>query len=475
MIKSKSWGEAIGEYLHPRVIGVFFMGISSGFPLTLLLSSLGFWLIDEGISKSTIGLLTLSLLPYSLKFLWAPLLDGLRLPLLHKILGRRRSWLILILGGLGLAIFGLATTSPVDDPLMFGLMALLVCFMSASQDLVIDAYRIEILTDEEMPAGAAMTQFGYRVGNLIAGVMTLLLADWYSWEISYLTMPILLVFALIPALIFGEPEVRGQKLIEGERATARELARRLTRRLTRKSTRESTRELTRELARELASGQSSVMGKLVENTYMTVVIPFKEFIERRGWWVILLFIVLLKVGDSLAAVMTAPLIGDLGFSKAEIIWANKTVGFIAVLVGAFFGGVLLNRLGTYRGLMVAAILMMVTNLSFALLAESGRNVDVLVFTIGFENFATGMGGTIAIAYLSGLCNLAYTATQYALLSSFASLGRLLIGSPSGFLQEAIGYTEFFLFTTLAAIPGIILLYVMNRMGYVGDDIRVKSD
>lgn len=172
----------------------------------------------------------------------------------------------------------------------------------------------------------------------------------------------------------------------------------------------------------------------------------------------------------MAAVMTAPLIGDLGFSKDEIIWANKTVGFIAVLLGAFFGGILLNRLGTYRGLMVAAILMMVTNLSFALLAESGRNVDLLVFTIGFENFATGMGGTIAIAYLSGLCNLAYTVTQYALLSAFASLGRLMIGAPSGFMQESIGYTEFFLLTTVAALPGIILLVVMKRLGYVSDSL-----
>ena len=177
----------------------------------------------------------------------------------------------------------------------------------------------------------------------------------------------------------------------------------------------------------------------------------------------------------MAGVMTAPLIGDLGFSKDEIIWANKTVGFLAVLVGAFCGGILLNRLGTYRGLMVAAILVMVSNLSFAVLAENGRNVDLLVFTIGFENFATGMGGTIAIAYLSGLCNMAYTVTQYALLSAFASLGRLLIGAPSGFMQESIGYTEFFLLTTVVAIPGIILLMVMKRLGYVGDELTLSGD
>jgi len=206
-----------------------------------------------------------------------------------------------------------------------------------------------------------------------------------------------------------------------------------------------------------------------------VVVPFKEFIQRRGWWVVLLFILLLKVGDSMAAVMTAPLIGDLGFSKDEIIWANKTVGFMAVMVGAFCGGVVLNRLGTYRGLMVAAVLMMVTNLSFALLAQGGRNVDLLMFTIGFENFAAGMGGTIAIAYLSGLCNLAFTATQYALLTSFASLGRLLIGSPAGIMQESIGYTEFFLLTTAASIPGILLLMVMKRMGYVSHELTFSGN
>jgi len=449
-MQRNDWWGSVREYTHPRVVGVFFMGISSGFPLTLLLSSLGFWLIDEGVSKATIGLLTLSLIPYSLKFLWAPALDSLRLPILNRLFGRRRSWLILIQIGLALAIVGLATSSPGEDPVFFGLMAMLVCFMSASQDLVIDAYRIEILKDDEMPAGAAMTQFGYRVGNLIAGVVTLKFADWYGWDIAYLSMPILLLFALVPILIFGEPARRGKHLMEKEIATVRSWM-------------------------SKGAEMPELLQKLIENFFTTVVVPFKEFIQRRGWWVVLLFIVLLKVGDSMAAVMTAPLIGDLGFSKDEIIWANKTVGFIAVLIGAFCGGVVLNRLGTYRGLMVAAILMMVTNLSFALLAENGRNLDLLIFTIGFENFAAGMGGTIAIAYLSGLCNLAFTATQYALLTSFASLGRLLLGSPSGFMQESIGYTEFFLLTTLAAIPGIILLVVMKRMGYVTNDIRAKSD
>ncbi len=450
MVNGNSWRTSVQEYLHPRVLGVFFMGISSGFPLVLLLSSLGFWLIDEGVSKSTIGLLTLSLFPYFLKFIWAPALDSIRLPLLHSLFGRRRSWLIFIQIGLALAIIGLATASPGDNPVYFGFMALIVCLMSASQDLVIDAYRIEILTDEEMPAGAAMTQFGYRVGNLLAGVGTLKLADWYSWEIAYLTMPVLLLFGLIPVLVFGEPLLRGKHLIEKEIKAVR--------------------------------GWMSTDGhgletfsKIIENTYMTVIVPFKEFIQRPGWWVILLFILLLKVGDSTAAVMTAPLIGDLGFSKDEIIWANKTVGFVAVLLGAFCGGVLLNRLGTYRGLMVAAILMMITNLSFAVLAEAGRDVDLLAFTIGFENFATGMGGTIAIAYLSGLCNLAYTVTQYALLSAFASVGRLMVGAPSGFMQEFMGYTDFFLLTTVMALPGIILLMIMKRLGFVGDNLTFSGD
>ncbi|MBL4893431.1 MAG: MFS transporter, partial [Emcibacter sp.] len=263
MVTGKAWRTAVGEYLHPRVVGVFFMGISSGFPLTLLLSSLGFWLIDEGVSKSTIGLLTLSLIPYFLKFIWAPALDSVRLPLLHKLLGRRRSWLIVIQIGLALAIFGLAMAAPGKDPVYFGLMAMMVCFMSASQDLVIDAYRIEILTDEEMPAGAAMTQFGYRVGNLIAGVVTLKFADWYGWDVAYLVMPSLLLFGLIPVLIFGEPLLRGKHLIEKEINAVR----------------------------GWMSGEGhGTRDKIIENIYMTVIVPFKEFIQRRGWWVILLFI-----------------------------------------------------------------------------------------------------------------------------------------------------------------------------------------
>lgn len=444
--KIADWWQAIEIYRRPKVLAVFSMGIASGFPITLILATLGIWLSQEGISKSTIGLLALVTIPYSLKVLWGPLMDGLRLPVLHRLFGRRRSWLFVVQVGLGVSIFLLGSVDPADGAWKIGVAAFFLAIMSASQDLVIDAYRIEILEDEEMPAGAAMTQFGYRIGNFIAGAGALYLASEYDWHVAYWAMIALLLCGCIPALLCGEPMQKGQALIAKEQAVIKGW-----------------------LARQ--GNLSEALKAVVENFYVMVVVPFKEYISRRGWWVILLFIVLLKIGDGMAAIMTSPLMVDLNFTNMEIIYANKSVGFIALLVGIFSGGVLLKYAGTYRGFMIAAVLMMVSNLSFAVLNELGHNVNFLAFTIAFENFSSGLGGTLAIAYLSGLCNLAYTATQYALLTSFASMGRNFLSAPSGYLQEYLGWTDFFIFTTFAALPGVILLLVMKNYGFVSDEIR----
>ena len=408
-------------------------------PITLVLSTLGYWLTQEGVDAETIGLLAVVTMPYSLKFLWSPLIDWIKLPLLHTSIGRRRSWLFLIQAGLTAAILFLGSTNPVEGAILTGLGALLVSFMSASQDIVLDAYRIEILEDEELPAGAAMIQFGYRTGNYISGTGGLALAALYDWHVAYYVLSLQVLSGLIPALLLGEPKGDGHELVEEETEVIEHWL-------------------------EEDSKAPTALSLFVENFYLSVVVPFKEFTKRHGWMLILLFIVLLKIGDGMASVMTPVLVVDLGFSNAEIIYANKTVGAIALLIGIFVGGLLLKWTGTYRGLFIAAVLMMVSNLSFAVLNEVGYNVPLLAFTIGFESFASGIGGTLAIAYLSGLCNLAYTATQYALLSSLASVGRGFLAAPSGFGYAEWGATNFFVFTTIAALPAIGLLVLDAQAG-----------
>ncbi len=449
LLNFSRWWQAIEIYRRPRLLGIFSMGISSGFPLTLVLSTLGYWLSQEGVSPETIGVLSLVTLPYSLKFLWAPLIDWLQLPRLHGRLGRRRSWLLVIQTGLTVSIVLMGSTSPAEGALLTGLAALLVAFMSASQDIVLDAYRIEILEDEELPAGAAMIQFGYRIGNFVSGAGGLYLAALYGWHVAYWILALQILFGMIPALLMGEPKGDGRELVKKE-----------------------TRAVERWLRGERRLPSAGAL--LVENLYLSVVVPFKEFMERRGWLVILLFIMLLKVGDGMASVMTPKLVVDNGFTNVEIIFANKTVGFFALLAGIFSGGLLLKVAGTYKGLLISAILMAVSNLSFAVLAELGHHVPFLAFTIGFENFASGVGGTVAIAYLSGLCNLAYTATQYALLSSLASVGRGFLSAPSGFIYSEWGAAAFFVFTTFAAVPAILLLVAMNRRGIVAEKLRQQS-
>ena len=445
----QSWWDAIEIYRRPRLIGIFSMGISSGFPLTLVLSTLGYWLSQEGVDAETIGLLAVVTMPYSLKFLWSPLIDWIRLPVLARLFGRRRAWLFLIQAGLTAAVLFLGSTNPVEGALLTGIGALLVSFMSASQDIVLDAYRIEILEDEELPAGAAMIQFGYRIGNFVSGAGGLWLAAQYGWHAAYYILSLQVLFGVIPTLLLGEPKRDGHELVEQE-----------------------TKAVEHWLEDEVHA--PTALGLFMENFYLSVVVPFKEFMSRHGWMLILLFIILLKIGDGMASVMTPKLIVDLGYDNNEIIFANKTVGFFALLVGIFAGGLLLKMTGTYRGLFISAVLMMISNLSFAVLNEVGHNVPLLAFAVGFENFASGLGGTLAIAYLSGLCNLAYTATQYALLSSVASVGRSFLAAPSGFGYAEWGATNFFIFTTLAALPAIGLLFWMRRLGSVSEDLRVKS-
>ncbi len=411
----------------------FLLGISSGFPLTLLLATMTFWLSRVGIDKSTIGFAIGLTTPYTLKFLWAPLVDKVPLPVLTGLLGQRRAWLFFVQALLVLALWQLGASNPSNDNIApFAFWAIAVAFLSATQDIVIDAYRIEILSDEELAHGTAMNQFGYRTGNLLAGAGTVYLASSEGldagWAMAYGLTSFLVFPAAIGALWAGVGTY--------DPSTAR------------------------------AAGQKF-------STWLkeTVVNPFREFLGRKGAVLILLFVLIYKVGDAMGQGMLNPMIVELGFSDTEFIAINKFVGFAALIIGSALGGPFIAWLGMGRALWISGLLMMFSNFLFAVLAVMGHSPLMLGIAVGTENLTSGIGLTVFVTYLSGLSNLAYTATQFALLSSFAAVGRTWLATPSGYLAEGLGWIGFWTFTVLIAAPGMALLWILWRKGFVVESVR----
>lgn len=417
----RGWLRAAAVYGNPRVIAIGFLGFASGLPLLLTLSTLSVWLAETGVTKTAIGLFALVGLPYSLKFLWAPLMDRMSVPVLSRALGRRRGWMIATQFLLMAALVGLGATSPADAPEITALCALAVAFCSASQDIVIDAYRVEVLEERQYGAGAAMIVFGYRCGLLVAGAGALYIASVTSWFWVYVSMAALVLVGVGTVLVSPEPRVEGRAASPGE-------------------TRPSVREW----------------------LYEAVIAPFADFMDRRGWLAILAFVLLYKFGDALAGVMANPFYIELGFTKVEIANVSKLFGFAATLIGGFAGGIIVSRWGIVPSLLVCGILQLVSNLLFAVQALVGHDVVMLMATIGFENLSGGMGTAAFVAYLSSLCNVAYTATQYALLSSLMAVARTVLASPGGWMAAQLDWATFFVLTAVAAVPGIVLLLWMTR-------------
>lgn len=435
----KSWLAAAAVYRHPRVIAILFLGFSSGLPLALTGQTLSLWLKDEGLSLTAIGLFAAVGTPYALKFLWAPIMDKARIPLLTRILGRRRSWLIVSQVLLISATLALGFSGPAANIGLTATLALAVAFASASQDIVIDAYRVEILEEHQFAAGAAAIVFGYRVGMLVSGAGALYLASVVAWPMVYTAMAALVLVGVATVLINPEPAVR-----ETRETTARE------------------REIDAWLAaRPHLSGRT---GAAFAWLYVAVVCPFAEFMARPAWLAILLFVVFYKFGDSLAGVMTFPFLDDIGFTKIDIANVAKVFGFAATLAGLAIGGALMAGAGLYKSLWICGLLQLASNLMFAMQAMVGADLTLLALTIGLENLAGGMGTAVFVAYLSSLCNVAYTATQYALLSSFMVVARTWLSSSGGALAEWLDWIGFFLLTTGAAVPGLILLWWLGRAG-----------
>ena len=399
----------MNQLLNPRVVTVLFLGFSSGLPLALSGGTLQAWLTIEDVDIKTIGLFSLVGLPYTLKFLWSPLMDRFIVP----IFGRRRGWIALSQLALIGLILGMSVTSPQNGLWFLALLAFCLTFVSASQDVAIDAYRTEVLREREWGMGAAVSVTGYRVAMLVSGALALILSEYLGWRATYMLMALIMSIGVVAVWLGPEPEDPGTPP---------------------------------------ASMKDAVEG------------PFKEFFSRTGVWSLLALIVLYKLGDAFAGSLTTTfLIRGVNFSVGEVGAINKGMGLASTIIGALFGGVLMARLRLFKALLIFGILQAVSNLSFMVLALVGKSYPLMIFTIAFENLAGGMGTAAFVAFLMILCNHSYTATQFALLSALASLGRVFVGPLSGVLVDGMGWTVFFFTTFLFALPGLVLLWVMREV------------
>lgn len=411
---------ALKPYMERESLAAFFLGVSSGFPYAMIGATLTTRLAQDGIDKKTVTAFTLAFLVYNLKVFWAWIVDGVRLPLLGR-LGQRVSWM-LVAGVLVIAaVVNLALVDPAADIAATATAAILVGVAGATFDIVIDAYRIETLKPYQLGVGSGMSQYGWRIGSAGAGALALFVAARSGWENAYLACAAFAVPAMLTALILGEPARHREP-------TAR---------------------------KGLAEVWQSIAG------------PFAEFFQRAGAMLVLLFILVHKIGDTLANLTFRLLFDDLGFSNDEIAIYDVGVGFWAYLIGIFIGGVAYARLGLKRSVLIALVLMCVSNFSFAALAASGHSNLGMAGAIGFENAASGFGGVVVVAYFSALCDLRFTAAQYALISAGASIvGRFVTGTTAGAMIERMGYVNFYLLTTALAVPGIVLFWWMSRSGLV---------
>lgn len=407
-------------YTEAAPLAALFLGMSSGFPFAMIAATLSTRLAQSGIEKSTVTAFALTFLAYNFKWLWAPVIDVVKLPLLGRI-GQRVSWLILCAVLVMVAIMNLGLADPEADIVGVAIAAILVGVAGATFDIVIDAYRIELLEPHQLGVGSGMSQYGWRIGAALAGSVALIVAARGGWTTAYIAVSFFGLFAVITGLVMGEPARRQEpKPLKGPVAAA-----------------------------------------------IAYVSPLAEFFKRSGALIVLLFVLVHKIGDTLANLTLRLLFEDLGFTNDELAIYDVGLGFWALLAGIFVGGILYARLGMKRSVMISLILMAISNLAFAGLATVGHSTWAMAGAMGFENFASGIGGVCVVAYLSALCNLEFTATQFALLSAAASItGRFLTGTLAGGMIESMGFASFYLVTTLAALPGVLLFWWMMTSGLV---------
>lgn len=379
------------------------MGFACGLPLLLTISLLQAWMKEEGVDLKTIGLMSLVGLPYTMKFLWAPFLDRYTLP----FLGRRRGWLLVAQILLMAAIVGLGISRPAVNPAMMAFAAILVTFFSASQDIVVDAYRREDLTDEELGLGSSLYVNGYRVGMLLASGGGLIMADHMPYSMVYLIMAACMLPGVVVTLLAQEPKVHE---------------------------------------------------KPPQNLQEAVFNPLIEYFSRNQALLILAFVVFYKIGDSMASTMTIPFYLDIGFTKSQIGGVVKLCGFWATIGGAMIGGIIMLRLGINRSLWIFGALQAASTACFAILASIGPSIGALGGVIAFENLSSGMGTAAYVAFMASITNKKFTATQYALLTSLMALPRVLASATTGYIADYAGWEQFFIFCALIAIPGMLMLF-----------------
>jgi len=394
-------------FRSPRIAAILVLGFSSGLPLALTGSTLQAWLTVSEVDIQTIAWFSWIGVPYLLKFAWSPLMDRFVPP----FLGRRRGWMVLTQLALMAAIAAMTLAPPSQSIVLLGALALAVAFASASQDIVVDAYKTDVLRARERGMGAAVGVFGYRIAMLASGGLALILADQIGWRPVYLLMAALMGVGLATSLLAPEPDAPA--------APPRSLA-------------------------------------------AAVIQPLSDLFSRSGALSLLALVMLYKFGDALAGTLTtAFLIRGVGFSPTDVGVVNKFLGLAALLVGALAGGVALARMSLYRALLLFGVLQAISNLSFAWLAWAGKSYPLLVFAVAFENLASGMGTAAFVAFAMALCNASFSATQYALISAIASLGRVLFGPLTGALVIAIGWADYFVVTFVAALPGLWLVWRMR--------------
>jgi PAT family beta-lactamase induction signal transducer AmpG len=406
-LKSADKKSLLGVIFSWRMVVALIMGFSCGLPLLLTISLLQAWMKEEGVDLTVIGLMALVGLPYTLKFLWAPFLDRFTLP----FFGRRRGWLLVAQIALVAAITGLGMTEPGRSPWMVAFAAFLVTFFSASQDIVVDAYRREDLPDEELGLGSSLYVNGYRVGMLLASGGGLILADHMPFSMVYLVMSACMAPGILTTVFAKEPE-------------------------------------------QTAGTPQSIREAVIE--------PLVEYFSRNGAVWILAFILFYKIGDTMASAITTPFYLDIGFSKTQIGTVVKFFGFSATIAGSLAGGIILLRMGIYAGLWIFGILQALSTACFALLAMIGPNISALAGVIAFENLSSGMGTAAYIAFMASITNKKFTATQYALLTSLMGIPRVFASAPTGFFVKSLGWELFFIFCALIALPGLLILLKFSQ-------------
>jgi len=510
--QEKSWLQTFLAFFERRLIAVLFLGFSSGLPLALTAATLQARLTEAGADLTTIGFFALVGVAYSLKFLWSPMIDRSMPPGPFQKLGHRRGWTLLFQLLLIVAISVFAFVNPAVSPIATAAVAVMVAFLSASQDIVIDAYRIEVLDNDQQGAGAAMIQYGYRGGMLASGFGALFVAEYayryfagvdaapapgtadpeavnLSWIVTFIVMAALMIVGVVTTLLVREPPNRRPPAptIEGEAGFGLRLlaiaSMTVVAILAFLAVKKGLVPLiwpnwaVNAIATVLAAAvpvaivmslpkpgagsnrQYQAIHIWLENA---VVKPFREVAKRDGWQMILLFIVLFKLGDAVLGSMATTFYLNIGFTKLEIGEISKAFGLVATLLGVWVGSLIVTKWGMGKSLLLTGVLQLLSNLMFSWQAYVGNDINWLYLTIAIENFTGGMASAAFVAYISRLCNLQFTATQYALFSSLAVVGRTVIASPMGGIAETIGWVDYFLLSTAMAVPGMLLLIFMLK-------------